>query len=249
MNLTTILSDVYGNVSPETVLPIKVAGKEALADITAAYEQFLDPGVRQKMYGFHKPSHRGLFHPLDASTRILEEVYTKSPWTTHDIDSFLFSLITFQNEKSFYLTGAFISALVNIHHKDTHQKKYILPVEHLEIPFEYMCCGNSGADILVNGNCGENFGQDMISGTIICNGSVGNRVGSGLKSGTILIEKDTKGGIGAKMTDGCIRIKGRIVGYTAEDILAIEPFHFYEPYLQEVLGGEIYHGSRRVFPK
>ncbi len=248
MNLTKILRETYENVPGETILPIKVAGKDVLGNITEVYEQFLNPDERKKIYDNTHHSN-SIYHPLVASTVLLNQVFQKSPWETQDIDTFLFSLLAFQNEKSFYLTGAFISALVNIHHKHTNQKDYILPLEQLDKPLDYICSKNDGANILVKGNCGEAFASDMISGNVICEGSVGANIGMKLKSGIILIKKDAVGWIGRDMIDGCITIKGRIHGHTEEDIKPISSDSFYEIHVENSFGGEIYHGSRRVFPK
>ncbi len=71
--------------------------------------------------------------------------------------------------------------------------------------------------IVVNGNAGYSFGQEMLSGYLRINGNTLDYAGSGLKGGSILIYGNTGDNLGGKpvglnegVSDGLIYVKGNV---------------------------------------
>ncbi len=125
-----------------------------------------------------------------------------------DITAFSTKLSEYQDSKNFEDAGYFISVLINGHFKATqYRREYKIITEHLEKRIDGIGMYNKG-DIIIYGNCGDDFCAKMQGGTSILYGNCEDFAGIEMHSGTVTILGNTGEYLGHGMLNGKIKVKG-----------------------------------------
>ncbi len=150
--------------------------------------------------------------------KMLTENRKEELYSMEDITNFCFAIKKFEEHKKFKESGAFLSALINVHYEKTKSsKEYILVTEHLQIPLDELCSYTKGANILVQGNGGTNACNQIKKGRIHFTGSVGRSLCSCTTGGTVIIDGDCENNACFGMEETNLLIKGNAgnsIGYS-----------------------------------
>ncbi len=161
--------------------------------------------------------------------------------SNRDLEGFIISLIPYQDDAKFRLSGLFISALINTGKDDeciislknidcTPQSLGYKNTKNLTITDVKDWIGNVGHGmesgvIIVNGNV-AGIGDKMKGGTIISNGQVFASVGSYMEGGMIIANVEVgiarhleSCNVGHEMKGGRILVKGGMTGNVGDNML------------------------------
>lgn len=177
----------------------------------------------------------------------------KLEYSAKDVEKFSIALIGLQNEEHFsqklhffQKAGLFLSALIN-NCKDTD---FVIHTQHLIKGIGELGLMNT-KNIIVNGNAGDNVGQEMEGGSIMINGNVGKTAGNFMRGGSITVNGDADQYLGFYMQSGTITVTGN----AGEDVgLSMKggEIHLlgdYESISNDIEGGKIYHKGKLIWSK
>ena len=126
-----------------------------------------------------------------------------------DITQFCTELFHYNSRRELYfLSGQFLSALINLHFEKTHTKeKYMLIIESLEEKVDFLGFF-AKANIEIRGNVGRSTGTQLNGGKIKIYGNAGTHLGREMNYGDITLFGDCKSNAGELMMGGNITING-----------------------------------------
>ena len=203
------VGDLFSSLNKEKYKEIKKPKVEAnknLEDLIEEYKSFINQAINfeeaEKLYSRLK----------------INSVSSK------DIGEFSLLLGGYQTLDSFYLSGYFISKLIN----ESVDKEFKVHTIYLESLMD--CLGyKNEKNLKINGNAGYGVGRNMKSGEIHVNGDAGNWVGQDMKSGEIHVKGNAGYGVGYNMNGGEIHVNGN-----------------YKSLSTEIRGGDIYHEDKLI---
>ncbi len=198
MNLIQTINEEYSSIEESTKETLHIDNRN-VSNIISAYKRFLDNlSHSRETFISEKEAHEiGMF----------SVPYEKMQYTPEDITSFSLELEQFQSEKFFLWTGMFLTELVLAHHRfNQSQEKYVLLLNQLGKKIHYV--GNnlghwdSGvkqpfSNLLVHGDVGDYFCQDMKQGNVTLIGSAGDNVGRYAKAKSITVQGNVGNGLGS----------------------------------------------------
>ncbi len=176
--------------------------------------------------------------------KALEFIKSLQP-TAQDIKEFSLQLKQYESiKKCFFITGFFLSALVN------HSKESTFKIVTELLDERVNCLGYELSDqkcIYVKGDVGDNIGEEMKRGFIHIMGNTEDRAGFNMQDGIIIIERNAKKNSGIHMQGGHILIKGNAGEDLGKNMIGgrIE-VNGEIGYISEDCRGEIYHRGKRI---
>jgi len=188
--------DLFGQLKPEKRVEIvkpKVKRNKNLERIIQNYKSFIEEAV---IYD----EQESLYQELE-----LEPVSSKN------IVEFSLCLDSYQRLDNFYLSGYFISRLIN----ESSDKEFTIHTNYFDSLIDAIGYRNE-KHITINGNVGNWVGDRMKSGEITINGNVGCRVGWYIENGIIIINGNSGGEVGRGMKNGKITINGNARDWVGE---------------------------------
>lgn len=170
-----------------------------------------DTGAFEERYGerLDRDEIRRLEDDLASIRAAFEKWRTVSSWTPEDADEVLGDLAPapeavreFCEDRDLKrLDGTFVTALATRSPADTVTLPDMTGVA-------YVGRGNSGTEIVVEGDAGPRAAEAMESGRVVVRGDAEPHAGAGMEGGTLVVEGDAAYGLGRGMTGGTIRVEG-----------------------------------------
>ncbi len=208
MKLTQTIEDEYKDVEGKDILQPNNANSKHLSKISEAYcfllkeyEEFQRNPNKLEMS--IKKFHDNLINKL---------YFYAGDYTREDILAFNFSLLDFQSESNFSITGLFLSALVNKHYQqhfnditDT-KTPYFLRTDIFSKRIDYVGCFLNGAHLIIEGSVHHDAGFCMQQGKLEINGNTYNYCGNNMMGGLLVVNGNTSSHLGREMINGIIHI-------------------------------------------
>jgi len=131
-------------------------------------------------------------------------------YTSADVENFSIALAEFQDAEDFKeKAGYFLSALVN----NCPDSDFVIHTRHMGGRIDHLGHYNT-KNITIDGDAGENLAYRMEGGRITVEGNTGNDTGQEMKTGEIVINGDSGHSLGASMKGGKITVEGNAGVYT-----------------------------------
>ncbi len=220
MKITEIVEEEYADIkgnNRETISLIE--SSKSFTELLSLYKFWLEDDKAD--WGFDVRSY-------NYAEKILTENRTEELYSIDEITKFCFAIQPFVKRENFKKSGAFLSALVNVHYKEINEKvkknkeinqrvkrknanflskEYILVTEHIT-PLDTLCSHNNGADITIQGNTGSNCCEFMQKGTVTLTGNAGNNLCFGSTGGKVIIRGNCGNWTGIEMENTTLEIFG-----------------------------------------
>ncbi len=196
-NLTELLQKEYIDIEEITKQEIKQSSHYGI--IQTLFEKWISYVKDRKNGGLGESEFLGAYH---CARNILIGANTK--YSQGDISTLSLAIPLIDKSNShwnaLFLSGLFLSALINNHYENTHtQEPYLIITKAFEGEGifggedysgpEQIGLRNSGSIIIVDGNVGDYLGKEMDAGKIIVNGMASKYIGIGMTDGEIYIKK------------------------------------------------------------
>ncbi len=198
MNLTSITQTEYSNVEEKKIVSTHKETSKYQSKVLEVYKEFL---------AIHRADKD--IQPLLKNLQKYIGTTNTSMYSQEDITTFCLQLINFEEDESFFISGLFLSQLVNDHYERTHEEKeYILVTNHLQEKMSYLCRKNNGANIRVKGSAASYFADEMKEGIIILEGDCEHELGMHMKGGLVHVLGNCTVGCGQQLSSGYILVFG-----------------------------------------
>ena len=244
MKLEKIIGENYEDIKSNVVETLKKNKDTQVETLLKLYAQWLNNSSSQN---------RMLKKFYEEAQELLNE--KNISYNQEDITNFSIRLSSFEKEKGFAYSGIFLSVLINNHYECTKTKEtYTLILSHISVPLHRIGAETNGAHIFVEGNCGEELGYGMISGSITLDGNCDLAAGYFMRGGAICV-KNAKTFFGENMTGGIlicddveeigIQMRGGEL-YILKGRLNPEEIDFTEDQKKKIT---FYYNGKKIFPE
>ncbi len=245
MKLTETITEQYEHVERNVELKLEkgIAHSPTIEKMMITCEKWLDE-VTNSFF-------TGMITSEGVSRSYCREVITKNlSYSQEDITAFCSRLGEFDTKEMPEWGGIFLTMLVTEHYKKTKSEMpYIIITAHLEKMLDFLGENNNGADIFIDGNCGDYAGYEMSYGTIKIRGNANHFLGGRMNGGKLSLDGNAGSDAGFSIKKGEIHIQGECECLGVGKRKSSKYVTWDYTHLHKNSKGKIFHKGMQVFPK